>query len=478
MVSATFGLVVAPTTSAGAAARHDDMVYAFGSASFRGSTQRLPLERPIVGMARTASGRGYWLVASDGGVFSFGAKYYGSLGGRPLPHPVVGMTATPTGRGYWLVTSGGAVYPFGDAKQYGGMSGRPLHASIKSLVAGPGGKGYWLYASDGGVFTFGRAKFHGSTGNMRLNAPVVSMASAPGGKGYWLVASDGGVFTFGRAKFHGSTGNMRLNAPVIGMARNRSGKGYWLAATDGGVFTFGNAKFKGSAFGQLKPGRRVVQLTGMPDGAGYRMLALEDQPDVAQMGPGASGPAVSALQLRLVALGYWLPGINGVFDDLTQQAVYAFQKWHGLPRTGRVDGPTQLTFRVAQRPVPRSTAGYVIEIDKPRQVMLVNANGYARWIFNISSGSDIPYSEPGGSGNAHTPTGLFTLIRQVNGPDHGPLGTLYRPKYFTWQGHAIHGYTSVPPYPASHGCVRVSNTAMNWLWDSNTLPLGTAVWVY
>jgi lipoprotein-anchoring transpeptidase ErfK/SrfK len=73
---------------------------------------------------------------------------------------------------------------------------------------------------------------------------------------------------------------------------------------------------------------------------------------------------------------------------------------------------------------------------------------------------------------------VFTLIRQVNGPDHGPLGTLWRPKYFTWQGHAIHGYTSVPPYPASHGCVRVSNTAMNWLWDSNTLPLGTTVWVY
>jgi hypothetical protein len=478
VVSATFGLVVARSTPASAAVKHDDMVFAFGSASFHGSTQGRALAQPVVGMAGSASGRGYWLVASDGGVFSFNAPYYGSLGGRPLRAPVVGMTSTPTGRGYWIVTANGDVYTFGDARQYGGTGHLRLNAPIKRLIAGPGGKGYWLYASDGGVFTFGAARFYGSTGNMRLNAPVVSMSSTPGGRGYWLVAADGGVFTFGNARFYGSTGNMRLNAPVVGMTRSSSGTGYWLVATDGGVFTFGSAKFYGSAVGRLKPARRVVQLIGQPGGRGYRMLALENLPDVAQVGPGSSGPAVSALQLRLLALGYWLPGVNGVFDDLTQQAVYAFQKWHGLGRTGRVDAPTQLTFRVAQRPVPRSKSGYVIEVDKPRQVMLVADRGYARWIFNISSGSDIPYSEPGGSGNAHTPTGIFPLIRQVNGPDHGPLGTLYRPKYFTWQGHAIHGYTSVPPYPASHGCVRVSNTAMNWLWDSNTLPLGTTVWVY
>ncbi len=429
-------------------------------------------------MATTASGKGYWLVASDGGVFGFNAPFYGSLGGRPLNAPIVGMTATTTGHGYWLVASDGGVFSFGDAKFHGSMGNRPLNAPVKSLIAGPGSRGYWLYAADGGVFSFGSAKFHGSTGAMRLNAPVVGMAATPGGHGYWLVASDGGIFTFGAAKFHGSMGNRPLNAPVVGMAREGSGHGYWLAGSDGGVFTFGSAKFKGSAFGLVPPGRHIGQLNGMPHGNGYRMLAVDDAPDISQVGPGAAGPAVTNLQNRLVSLGYWLPGVNGVYDDLTQQAVYAFQKVQGLPRTGTVDAATQAAFRNAQRPRPRSTSGYIIEIDKTRQVMMVTTNGTATWTFNISSGSDHPYNEGGNSGSAHTPEGVFMLIRQVNGPDHGPLGTLWRPKYFTWQGHAIHGYTSVPPYPASHGCVRVSNTAMNWLWDSNTLPLGTTVWVY
>ena len=62
--------------------------------------------------------------------------------------------------------------------------------------------------------------------------------------------------------------------------------------------------------------------------------------------------------------------------------------------------------------------------------------------------------------------------------DHGPLGVLWRPKYFTWSGIAIHGYTSVPPYPASHGCTRVSNAAVDWMWANNILPIGLTVWVY
>jgi lipoprotein-anchoring transpeptidase ErfK/SrfK len=468
----------ASTTTAAAAATHDDTVYAFGAASFRGSTQGMPLTRPVVGIASTASGDGYWLVADDGGVFGFHATFHGSLGGRPLNAPIVGMAATSTGHGYWLVAADGGVFAFGDASFHGSMGGIPLTAPVKSIVRGPGSRGYWLYAADGGVFSFGSARFHGSTGGMRLDAPVVGMASTRGGRGYWLVAADGGVFTFGAASFKGSMGGRPLYAPVVGMAREGSGNGYWLAGSDGGVFSFGSANFAGSAYGLVPPGRHIGQLAGMPHGDGYRMLAVDDVPVVEQVGPGATGPAVANLQSRLVSLGYWLPGVNGVYDDLTQQAVYAFQKWQGLPRTGTVDGPTQAAFMSAQRPRPRSTGGYVVEIDKTRQVMMITTNGTATWTFNISSGSDHPYVEGSNSGDAHTPEGVFTLIRQVDGPDHGPLGTLWRPKYFTWQGHAIHGYTSVPPYPASHGCVRVSNTAMNWLWASNTLPLGTTVWVY
>jgi peptidoglycan hydrolase-like protein with peptidoglycan-binding domain len=469
---------LATANPASAAPTHDNTVYAFGSASFHGSTSGKSLQRPVVAMASTASGKGYWLVAADGGLFSFNAPYYGALAGWPLAHPVTGMTATPSGKGYWMVTADGSVFPFGDAKPYGGLTGLHVNSPIKSLIPGPGGKGYWLYAADGGVFSFGSARFHGSTGAMRLVKPVVGMASTPTGKGYWLVAADGGIFSFGDAHFYGSTGAMRLNAPIVGMARNGTGKGYWLAGSDGGVFTFGNAHFVGSASGVVPAGRHIVQLVGMPDGKGYRMLALADVPDVGLMGLGASGQAVTDAQLRLMAMSYWLPGANGVFDANMQQAVYAFQKANGLPRTGVIDPLTQAVMRTADRPRARSTSGPVIEIDKTRQILMVVQSGAVRYTLNASTGSDHPYTLDGVGYSAHTPEGMFTVIRQVDGPDHGPLGVLWRPKYFTWSGIAVHGYTSVPPYPASHGCTRVSNDAMNWIWANNIMPIGEPVWVY
>jgi hypothetical protein len=461
-----------------AASGNDDTVYAFGSAPFRGSTSGMNLVDPIVSLAPTANGSGYWLVADDGGIFAFGAPFYGSLGGFRLAQPVVGMAATPSGRGYWLVARDGGVFSFGDARFYGSMGGRPLNAPIKSIIAGPGGKGYWLLAQDGGVFSFGSARFYGSTGGMRLNAPVVGMTATPSGKGYWLVARDGGVFSYGNARFYGSTGSMRLVAPVVGIAREGLGKGYWLAAEDGGVFTFGAAQFKGSAAGFVRPTKRIAEISGMPSGDGYRLLALDRAIEVAQLGPGASGPAVAEMQTRLRQLGFWVPGVTGFYDEETRHAVVAFQKWHGLARTGSVDGSTQAAFRNARRPTTRSTNGYVLEVDKTRQVLVAANSGRAVWIFDASSGNDQPYSVDGERRIAHTPEGIFTLLRQVNGIAVGELGELYRPKYFTWQGHAIHGYSSVPPYPASHGCVRVTNAAIDWMWANNVLPLNATVWVY
>jgi peptidoglycan hydrolase-like protein with peptidoglycan-binding domain len=262
------------------------------------------------------------------------------------------------------------------------------------------------------------------------------------------------------------------------MARDGSGHGYWLAGGDGGVFTFGDAHFKGSAAGQVPGDRAVVQLVGMPDGNGYRMLALKHQPDVGLMGLGATGAAVADVQTRLISLGYWLPGADGVFGSDMQQAVWAFQKANGLPRTGVVDAATQAKFRTATRPRARSTSGSLIEIDKTRQILMVVQNGAVRYTFNASTGSDHPYTLDGTLYSAHTPEGMFSIIRQVDGPDHGPLGVLWRPKYFTWSGIAVHGYESVPPYPASHGCTRVSINAVNWMWANNILPIGLPVWVY
>jgi Ice-binding-like len=166
-----------------------------------------------------AAGNGYWLVASDGGIFSFGdASFHGSTGAMTLNRPIVGMAATPSGNGYWLVASDGGIFSFGDASFHGSTGAMTLNRPIVGMAATPSGNGYWLVASDGGIFSFGDASFHGSTGAMALNRPIVGMAATQSGNGYWLVASDGGIFSFGDASFHGSTGSITLNQPIVGAA--------------------------------------------------------------------------------------------------------------------------------------------------------------------------------------------------------------------------------------------------------------------
>ena len=202
------------------------------------------LNRPIVGMASTPDGNGYWNVASDGGIFTFGdATFYGSTGSIHLNQPIVGMASTPDGGGYWLVASDGGIFAFGDAAFLGSTGNIHLNRPVVGMAATPDGRGYWLVASDGGVFSFGDAAFHGSTGSIHLNQPIVGMAATPGGGGYWMVASDGGIFSFGDAAFHGSTGGIHLNRPVVGMAATPDGQGYWMDASDGGIFAFGDAAF-------------------------------------------------------------------------------------------------------------------------------------------------------------------------------------------------------------------------------------------
>ncbi len=228
----------------------DGGIFSYGDAKFYGSTGGTTLNMPIVGMAATADGLGYWLVASDGGIFSYGdAKFYGSTGGTTLNKPIVGMAATADGLGYWLVASDGGIFSYGDAKFYGSTGGTTLNKPIVGMAATADGLGYWLVASDGGIFSYGDAKFYGSTGGTTLNKPIVGMAATADGLGYWLVASDGGIFSYGDAKFYGSTGGTTLNKPIVGMAATADGLGYWLVASDGGIFSYGDAKFYGSTGG-------------------------------------------------------------------------------------------------------------------------------------------------------------------------------------------------------------------------------------
>jgi len=184
------------------------------------STDGIAQTLALVGSVPPPFTVGYWITASDGGIFSFGnAGFYGSMGDTHLNKPVVGMATTFDGKGYWLVASDGGIFSFGDAGFYGSKGGMTLNKPIVGMAATPDGGGYWLVASDGGVFAFGDAGFYGSMGGTQLNKPVVGMAAD--GDGYWLVASDGGIFSFGDAGFFGSKGGMALNAPVVGMAASR-----------------------------------------------------------------------------------------------------------------------------------------------------------------------------------------------------------------------------------------------------------------
>ena len=95
-------------------------------------------------------------MAADGGIFNFGdAGFFKSMGGQHLNAPIVGMAASPDGMGYWFVASDGGLFNFGDAGFFKSMGGQHLNAPIVGMAASPDGMGYWLVASDGGVFNFG-----------------------------------------------------------------------------------------------------------------------------------------------------------------------------------------------------------------------------------------------------------------------------------------------------------------------------------
>jgi lipoprotein-anchoring transpeptidase ErfK/SrfK len=201
---------------------------------------------------------------------------------------------------------------------------------------------------------------------------------------------------------------------------------------------------------------------------------------------GHSGEATAVVQARLLQLGFWNSGPDGQYGFSTKQAVMAFQKYIGLPPTGLVNQTTaDFLTNFVERAHAAADTGTLVEIDKAKQLLFIVQEGKTLWTFNTSTGSGIAYQAANKndptkieSGDAETPEGLFHTTRErPEGWWEGDLGKIYRPKYFRG-GVAVHGMTSVPNYPASHGCVRLSTQAMDFIWDQNLMPLHIVVWVH
>ena len=181
---------------------------------------------------------------------------------------------------------------------------------------------------------------------------------------------------------------------------------------------------------------------------------------------GSSGDAVRAVEQRLDSLRYWIPNVDSNYDEDTYQAVMAFQKANNLDRTGTVNQSVWSAMQSATEPSALVPDGgsHRVEIDLKRQVLFLYEGGKLSKVFPVSSGTSA----------TPTPTGDYRIYSQSTGWETSRLGRLYNSQYFVG-GYAIHGSLSVPNYPASHGCVRLTMSAADWF--PNHVSLGTPVYV-
>jgi hypothetical protein len=256
--------------------------YAFTVAATDADIPAKTVEQVLSISVAPYSPHGYWLVAGDGGVFTFGrARFFGSTGTLRLQRPVVGMTVTDDRGGYWMVARDGGLFAFGDATYHGSIPGLgispagsgahlSLNAPIVAMVASPTGKGYLLVGADGGVFAFGDARFHGSCPQIHgCSGSVVAVVPATGELGYWVVTSTGHVYAFGNAGYLGAP--TLVSAPVTGAVPSASGRGYAMVDARGDVFAFGDIRSLG-----VPPGGISASIEGMvstSSGNGYWLVS-------------------------------------------------------------------------------------------------------------------------------------------------------------------------------------------------------------
>ena len=264
----------------------------------------------------TNTNHGYWLVGSDGGIFTFGsAQFYGSTGSLRLQRPVVGIVPTADRGGYWLDASDGGVFALGDSGFYGSVPGLGLHpagsglpnsldAPIVGMVPSSDGGGYFMVASDGGVFAFGDARFAGSCpGIGGCSGAAVAVMPDATGNGYWLVTQTGQVYTFGDAPYYGAPGPQSV--PVTSAVRTPDGKGYWILFANGAIANYGDAGALGSPAGQLGGLNPASAIFTTSDGGGYWVASANGTVDNYGDAPSDGSMAGRGLNGSIIAATGW-----------------------------------------------------------------------------------------------------------------------------------------------------------------------------
>lgn len=189
-----------------------------------------------------------------------------------------------------------------------------------------------------------------------------------------------------------------------------------------------------------------------------------------------STPERLEAEQQLWDLGYWAGPVDGKFDSDSRHALIAFQKVERRARTGKLTLDELNALRVATRPLPRHARYPHVEIDLERQVLfLVDENAEVARILPVSTGNGELYMDHGQLHRARTPTGTFKVLRKIKDWRRSSLGLMYYPSYI-FNGIAIHGSSSIPVRPASHGCIRVPMFAAREL--SSFLPVGMEVLIY
>jgi lipoprotein-anchoring transpeptidase ErfK/SrfK len=189
----------------------------------------------------------------------------------------------------------------------------------------------------------------------------------------------------------------------------------------------------------------------------------------------ATAEVVNKAEQHLLEIGYWAAPA-GDRTERARFAILAFQRVEGRNQTGKFNAADAQAALAAMRPTPRETGYSHIEVDLKRQVLfVVDQKIGVTLVLPVSSGSGKLYTFEGKTSRAVTPQGRFTVYRKVNGWRKAPLGMIYYPNYFD-EGWAIHGSSSVPNYPASHGCIRIPIATAKELND--IIPVGTVVLIY